>query len=218
MDSIVHNSKDYHYSVSRNFIQDQKLTRDARFLFVLLKSYANHETLAAFPSRELLCNKMNCTDRSLGRYLNELIQTGYVKKTKERKSDGTYERNIYSISEDFHHTKKTTSGKNEDLTIVPLTMMVNNTTNIYHYLNNVIDLAVNLLSNYEQSQITTIAKVINKFKRELGIEKLQKIILSLIIDAKKFESIDELASYLQQCTNNIKQPGTKKETILDWSK
>jgi predicted transcriptional regulator len=120
----------WHFSISKDFVLDNSLSAESRLLFIILKSFTNDKTKIAFPSRIFLTKSMNCSNRSLSKYIDELIQSGYINKRKERSLNGTFKRNLYEITEK-HHWQKMTPGKNENLTTGKNTVLVNSTTNIY---------------------------------------------------------------------------------------
>lgn len=129
----------WHYSISKSFVCNATLTRDARFLFIVLKSYTNDTKKEAFPSRELLCKLMQCSENSLTKYITELKVNGFLNIKRERNENGEFHHNVYEIIENTSNTPyaNIVNGKNENLSIASNTNMVSEETNKYQYINNI---------------------------------------------------------------------------------
>ncbi len=202
----------WHYAISKELVFNSNLSRDARFLYIVLKSFTNDKKKEAFPTREYLCAILQCSDKSLTKYIKELENSKLVTKTRERSDGGEYEHNVYEIIE--YRPKppqvKFTDGNNADLTNGTFTNKVNVPTNIIQYLSNNISIAQLLISDFNpEAEITKLAKLINKFKRLLGEEKLHQVLfylLSKVVSKEKtFVSIESLGEYLGGCLKNTNQ-------------
>ncbi len=82
-----------------NFIRRTDLTFQARFIYSLLKSFADFETHKAFPSLELLSEISGMKELTLRKYINELVKNGCMLKEQEKDLKGIFLRNIYTIKE-----------------------------------------------------------------------------------------------------------------------
>ncbi|MCZ6702479.1 MAG: helix-turn-helix domain-containing protein [Ignavibacteria bacterium] len=204
----------WHYSISKEFVFNSNLSRDARFLHIVLKSFTNDKKKEAFPAREYLCATLICSDKSLTKYLKELENSKLVIKTRERSEGGKYEHNVYEIVDYIPKPPnvKFTNGKNSDLTNGTCTIKVDVPTSIIQYLSNNISKAQLLISDFNpdiEDEITKLAKLINKFNRLLGEEKLHQVLFYLlrkvVSKEKTFVSIGSLGEYLGGCVKNTNQ-------------
>lgn len=125
---------DWYFSISKEFCFNTNLSRDARFLLIILKSFTNDKNKEVFPSRDFLAKILGCSNRSLTRYIKELESFGYitVKRLKRNLGSGTFESNIYEITEKTNRVPKTTHGKNTEC---QKTAYGNSTTNNNQYIN-----------------------------------------------------------------------------------
>ncbi len=135
-DRIVYKGE-WQYSISKKFVCNTSLSRDSRFLFIVLKSFTNDTKKEAFPSRELLCKIMQCSENSLTKYLKELKGKGFLHITRERKENGLFLHNVYEIIETDSNSPNSNfaNGEKENLTNASITDMVNEETNNYPYIN-----------------------------------------------------------------------------------
>lgn len=160
-DKILYRGE-WQYSISKKFVCDTSLSRDSRFLFIVLKSFTNDTKKECFPSRDLLSQILNCTQRSLTKYMSELQRKGYLQITRERKEGGEFLHNVYEIIENTQNSpcENISSGKIEDLTNVPFTYMVNSTTNKNPY--------INIYSFWNEQKIIVHKKLTDKTKRKIS--------------------------------------------------
>jgi len=203
----------WHYSIRKEFVFNAKLSRDARFLYIVLQSFTNKDSKEAFPTREYLKKIMGCSDRTLSRYIGELKTSRYLKMRKERSENGSFTHNVYELFDcpQNNHTPYMADGKNENLTTRHSTMMVGSTTKIIQSLNN-ISIAQLLISNFnakDKDEVTKLAKLISKFKGLLREKKLHQVLfylLSKVVSKEKtFVSIASLGEYLGGCLKNTNQ-------------
>ncbi len=204
----------WQYAISKELVFNSNLSRDARFLYIVLKSFTNDKRKEAFPTREYLCAILLCSNKSLTKYLKELENSKLVTKTRARNQGGTYEHNVYEIIEYIPNSPqvKFSTGKNADLTKGTCTTKVNVLTNIIQYLNNNISVAQLLISNFDpenKEEVTKLAKLINKFKGSLGEDKVRQVLFYLLgkvlSKEKTFVSIESLGEYLGGCVKNTNQ-------------
>ncbi|MCL4550581.1 MAG: helix-turn-helix domain-containing protein [Bacteroidetes bacterium] len=159
-DRIIYRGE-WQFSILKKFVCNSNLSRNARFLFIVLKSYANDTKKECFPSRELLCQIMNCTQKSLSKYMAELQKKGFLQITRERNEDGEFLHNVYEIIENAQNLpcENISSGKIEDLTNVPFTYMVNSPTNKNPY--------INIYSFWNEQKIIVHKNLTDKTKRKI---------------------------------------------------
>jgi len=202
----------WHYSIRKEFVFNAKLSRDARFLYIVLQSFTNKDSKEAFPSREYLKNIMGCSERTLSRYISELKNSRYLKMRKERSDQGSYKHNVYELFDypKNNHTPYMADGKNENLTTGHSTMMVGSTTKIIQSLKNIsiAQLLIKDLVLDDKKNIVAVSKLVNKFKSILGEDKERKILVYLfgeILNGRdQFASINQLGKYLGGCVKNEK--------------
>ena len=90
---------DWQIFISKEFVFNTNLSKDARFLFVILKSFTNPTNPVAFPGTKYLQNIMGIkTYSTLGGYMDELVNFGFIRKT-QIKEKGKFARNIYELHE-----------------------------------------------------------------------------------------------------------------------
>lgn len=77
---------------------DAGLTPQALALFVIIAKYADNTTREAYPSRNLLAEKMGMSKASsVDRYIRELVDSGFIEKTTKTQPNGAL-RNTYRIA------------------------------------------------------------------------------------------------------------------------
>jgi len=203
---------------SKDFWIREDLSLEAKGIYAIIKSYANNETLEAFPSLPLLSKVTGKNRVTIQKYIKELEEKGFMEKLSERKEDGTYKNNIYTIieskaekiynEEDLTKAKNIAFGKNANLSKDKnyrsgKTLLI---TDIYQYLNNSISIAQLLIPSIDfskQDDKAKLCKVINKYKSRLGEADLRRIIFYLLgrvlNKEMEFNSIESLAEYLGGC-------------------
>jgi hypothetical protein len=203
---------------SKDFWIREDLTLEAKAIYAIIKCYANNQTLEAFPSLPLLVKVTGKNRVTIQKYIKELEEKEFMKKMNERKEDGTYKNNIYTIieseaekvynEEDLTKAKNIAFGKNAELTKDEIyhsgkTLLI---TDIYQYLSNSISVAQLLIPSIDfsnQEEVTKLSKVINKFKSSLGEADLRRIsfyLLGRVLNQEiHFNSIESFAEYLGGC-------------------
>lgn len=95
--NIIRQNGDWNYVISKNFVHSKGLSRDARFLFILLQSYIGPNSDEPYPSNETLMEVMGYgSPETLNKYKNELKAGGYLTVTQQRYK-GKYKKNIYTL-------------------------------------------------------------------------------------------------------------------------
>lgn len=92
--------------ISKEFLFDTNLSLEARFVYIVLKSFVNNTTIEAFPSIEYLCSITGFTNKTVQKYTRELIQKKVIAK-RQVKVKGKFSHNVYSLQ-----NEKATVGKN----------------------------------------------------------------------------------------------------------
>ena len=161
---------------SKDFWIREDLSLEAKAIYAIIKCYANNETLEAFPSLPLLVKVTGKNRVTIQKYIKELEEKDFMKKLNERKEDGTYKNNIYTIveseaekvynEEDLTKAKNIAFGKNADLSKDKIyrsgkTLLI---TDIYQYLNNSLSIAQFLITDYEFFDENEIAKLDLQFE------------------------------------------------------
>ena len=79
-------------------LRNPELSHGSVRLYGVIMSYADNETLAAFPSRETLAKDMGVTVRSIGSYISELEKAGVMEVERRRnKRTGNFYANHYVL-------------------------------------------------------------------------------------------------------------------------
>lgn len=194
---------------TKEFWHSKDVSLGAKGVYAILKSFTNYNSSEAFPSMEYLSDLSGVNQRTLRRYISELKNKGFIKVERIKQKDGKFTKNVYTIVESEaekikytskNHRTKTTIGKNENKTIGQKTTGGKVPTKINSHYKDIISIANFLLFNYsESSDITALSKIINKYKRELGGDKLREVIGYLWIKEKTFDSLNNFAAYLEKC-------------------
>jgi hypothetical protein len=214
---------------TKDFWIREDLSLEAKAIYAIIKCYANNETFEAFPSLPLLCKVTGKNRVTIQKYIKELEGKQCMKKQNERKEDGTYKNNIYTIiesgaekiykEEDLTKAKNIAYGKNAYLSKDKIfhsgkTYLI---TDIYHILNNNISIAQLLVKGFvlnDKECIQKISKLVNKFTSALGEQKLRRIFIYLLGEMlngrEHFNSIDQLGRYLGGC---VKKQGKITDSI-----
>lgn len=97
-DVIVNKSKHpWSFQIQKNFVIDTRLTRDARMLFIIIKSFASEERPVPFPGVSLLCRLMGCTEDTFRKYRHELEEQEWLRVQHVRGDRSRFERNEYHL-------------------------------------------------------------------------------------------------------------------------
>ncbi|MFC2083521.1 helix-turn-helix domain-containing protein [Bacteroidota bacterium] len=202
--------------ITKDFLLRNDLSLQEKALYSILKSFANHKDLTAYPTLKHLVKITGNHRLTVQKHIKGLIKKGCLSK-KRIMEDGLLKNNVYTLNErkaeffELNRTgKRSNNWKNEDYPIgYFFDSRKMDLITITQYLNiNIISSAKVLIKNYEEfktEQITTLSKLINKFKSKLGKDKLVKILFSLAVDGIQFDDISELASYLQSCCRSQEQ-------------
>ena len=95
------------YLVQRTlFIRRKDISYQARFIYSLIKTYADHRTHKAFPSHELLSGLSMMSEPTIRKYISELVKMNCLKREKIRDSKGVFLKNVYTIMEDVAEKRK----------------------------------------------------------------------------------------------------------------
>lgn len=190
---------------TKEFWHSKEISLSAKGIYAILKSFINYNKSEAFPSLEYLSALSGLNERTIRRHIAELKQKNFI-EVKKVKSKGKFLNNLYILKEteaekikyvSKNHRTKTTYDKTGKKTIGQKTTGRKCPTKINTHIKDIIGIA-NFLFNTEQN-ITALSKIINKFKRELSEQKLRQVIGYLWGHEKTFNSINDLAAYLQKC-------------------
>jgi len=78
------------FSIVPEWVLYSKLSDKAIRLYGVLARFADNQTHEAFPSRETLAEKMNCSPKSVDRAAHELIELGAITKRQRHNSSLVY--------------------------------------------------------------------------------------------------------------------------------
>lgn len=170
-------------SIGESFLRNKAITPQARFLFILLKSYTNNKRKEAFPSIKTLTTLTGWSSDTIIKYLNELEVTGFMKKTREGRKEGRYSHNIYLLQPE---------------TPTRIYRIDNVESNKYKII--IIELFSSLIKVIEND--SELYSITNKFRKILSDKKLIKILADCNYRDMKFDNESNLAAYLQACIKN----------------
>lgn len=113
----------------------RSLSLGARAVFTEICDMADKNGLC-FPSRNTLAKRILKTESTVDRYIAELVQNGFLKKTNRKSKDGVYTSNIYQIKTVIQSASVSTPVPNPEYTPVPtdddLTVTNINSNHITH--------------------------------------------------------------------------------------
>ena len=83
-------------TISNNVLDDASISKDARFLYCILTRYYNEDLEYSYPTRTHLAFAMGITEKSVDKYIKELISLGLIEVVGYRKV-GRFSNNVYKI-------------------------------------------------------------------------------------------------------------------------
>lgn len=83
-------------TISNNVLDDASISKDARFLYCILTRYYNEDLEYSYPTRTHLAFTMGITEKSVDKYIKELISLGLIEVVGYRKV-GRFSNNVYKI-------------------------------------------------------------------------------------------------------------------------
>jgi DNA-binding transcriptional ArsR family regulator len=95
VNAVVQNDKDWHFSVSKNFVCNNKLSIGARLLMVVLRSFVGFKENSCFPGRDHLCDILDINKDTLTKWMKELKDAGYVKVEQKKLNGSKFGKNTY---------------------------------------------------------------------------------------------------------------------------
>lgn len=82
--------------MDKDFVHDTALSKDARFLWILLASYCSPDSPQPYPSIKTLCRLMGVTKDTLAKYTRELVERGCLMR-EQRNTNGEFRSNTYTL-------------------------------------------------------------------------------------------------------------------------
>ena len=79
----------------RAFMKDRNLSIQAKAIFAYFVTYAGNTNIA-FPGRSLISEDLGISDDTLGKYLKELRDKGYI-QVEQVKDNGKFSHNVYTL-------------------------------------------------------------------------------------------------------------------------
>lgn len=89
-------SKGYGF-VAKSVMQDNQLSLQAKGIYAYLCSYSGKGT-DSFPSRKKMCFDLNISNDTLGKYLKELKENGYISILQSKNEHNRFSNNVYTIN------------------------------------------------------------------------------------------------------------------------
>ena len=83
-------------TISNNVLDDASISKDARFLYCILSRYYNEELEYSYPTRTHLAFTMGVTEKSVDKYIKELLSLELIEVVGYRKV-GRFSNNVYKI-------------------------------------------------------------------------------------------------------------------------
>lgn len=83
--------------IDREVMRNRDLSIKAKAVYAYLCSLSGNSG-NCYPSRRTACYYLQITDDTLGRLLKELERAGAIKTLRRRNSNGTFQRNNYTIN------------------------------------------------------------------------------------------------------------------------
>jgi len=91
-----HITTDLRFSMVPAWLLERRISDKALRLYAVLAGYADSETGHAYPGRTLLSRRMDCSVKTVDRAVQELLETGAIKK-QQRVKDGHYQSSLYTV-------------------------------------------------------------------------------------------------------------------------
>lgn len=101
-------------TVSNALIRDATVSRDARFLWVVLRSYSNAQGKRCFPGIAALCVHMGCKERLIHSCLRELVAAQFLTYVSG-KTAGSNGTNSYTLRTSEHTTPQVSGGDTSEV-------------------------------------------------------------------------------------------------------
>ena len=83
-------------TISNHVLDDASISKDARFLYCILSRYYNEDLEYSYPTRTHLSLLMGVTEKTIDRYVKELLDVGLIEVIGYRKV-GKFSNNVYKI-------------------------------------------------------------------------------------------------------------------------
>jgi DnaD/phage-associated family protein len=96
------NEKGY-CTIGKMVIQDKRLNKISKLIYVYLKCFTNKENIS-FPPKNMICADLNISKNTFEKYIKELVSTGYITIRKNRVG-GKFSNNTYYFNENITVTQ-----------------------------------------------------------------------------------------------------------------
>ena len=202
--------------IAKVVMQDNKLSLQAKGIYAYLCSYSG-KGKDSFPSRKKMCFDLNISNDTLGKYLNELKENGYIAINQSKNENNKFANNIYTINLNFPCTKISDT-ENSLYEKVDTNKNINN-KNINYNNNNGIYIApteniTNKIVTFYNNNIGAITpyamEVLDDFAKEMDKE------LIILAMKKAVEANIRTIQYIKGILNNWSKKGIK--TIIEAQK
>lgn len=156
--------------ISKKIMQDRDLSIASKGIYSYLCSYSGKGN-DVFPSRKKICYDLNISNDTLGKYLKELQEKGYIKVSHE-KNNGKFLNNVYKICLNLPCPKSSDTEISYTETSDTVNLDTNN--NIIHNNNNNNNNMNNIYINNRPSYKKQIGEIIDYMNNIATIEKFKK--------------------------------------------
>lgn len=106
MSNILKFGASWHSLIPNEFIQCPFFSHGAFRLFVVIVSYASPSSPRPFPGWSRLSKNLNCCHHSIGKWLNELEKSGWIRRDQQTGKDGRFAHNAYTIYPDDEESRE----------------------------------------------------------------------------------------------------------------
>lgn len=105
-------NKDGYGIIPKSVMQDRNLSIAAKALYAYFCSFAGQGD-CCFPTRKKICNDLDISNDSLGKYINQLVSEGYL-TVEQVKENGRFSHNVYTLPDTKLPCPKISDTENSD--------------------------------------------------------------------------------------------------------
>jgi len=102
---------DLKFSIIPEWLLDSKVSHKAIRVYAIIARYADSNTLTAWPARQTIATRANCTVKSVDRAVAELVEIGALSKENRRDDNGGNHTSLYTLKRIRVGTKTTQGGR-----------------------------------------------------------------------------------------------------------
>lgn len=102
---------DLKFSIIPEWLLDSDVSHKAIRVYAIIARYADSNTLTAWPARQTIATRANCTVKSVDRAVSELVEIGALSKEIRRDEKGGNHTSLYTLKRIRVGTKSTQGGR-----------------------------------------------------------------------------------------------------------